>query len=258
MATGSTPGRPLADDETMSELQSWHVRARNLPEHARNPIHTDAGGRAAGFRGALVAGVTVYAYLTRPAVDAWGLEWIESGIAEVRFRSPVLDDDALTARPGPVADDGRVPIEAVVDGEVRAVAVVGRGGADPGDEAAPKGEPLDRLVVDLTGEWADYGLRAGEDAHLYAERDLVHVAVWPALANAVVHAQLARGSWIHTRSRIRHRSSAAVGGVATVEATVIDRFDTRSGERALLDVRISVDGSPVAHLEHEALVALAR
>ncbi|SVB41331.1 uncharacterized protein METZ01_LOCUS194185, partial [marine metagenome] len=45
----------------MTEPISWSVRARNLPEHARNPIHTDEGGRAAGFDAALVAGVTVYA-----------------------------------------------------------------------------------------------------------------------------------------------------------------------------------------------------
>ena len=40
---------------------TWSVQARNLPEHASNPIHTDEGGRAAGFDAALVAGVTVYA-----------------------------------------------------------------------------------------------------------------------------------------------------------------------------------------------------
>lgn len=33
---------------------SWSVHAKNLPEHARNPIHTDEGGRAAGFDGALL------------------------------------------------------------------------------------------------------------------------------------------------------------------------------------------------------------
>ena len=45
---------------------TWSVHAKNLPEHSRNAIHTDEGGKAAGFDGALVAGVTVYAYLTNP------------------------------------------------------------------------------------------------------------------------------------------------------------------------------------------------
>ena len=36
----------------------WSVTAQNLPEHARNAIHTDEGAQAAGFPRALVAGVT--------------------------------------------------------------------------------------------------------------------------------------------------------------------------------------------------------
>ena len=50
-------------------MRSSAVVARNLPEHARNAIHTDAGARAQGFPRALVAGVTTYAYLVHPAID---------------------------------------------------------------------------------------------------------------------------------------------------------------------------------------------
>ena len=39
---------------------------------------------------------------------------------------------------------------------------------------------------------------------------LVHPAVWPALANHLVHAEVARGSWIHTRSIIRHHAQIHV------------------------------------------------
>ena len=49
----------------------WSVKAQNLPEHARNPIHTDAGAQAAGFPRALVAGVTTsvsYTHLTLPTI----------------------------------------------------------------------------------------------------------------------------------------------------------------------------------------------
>ena len=53
------------------DLTSWSIIAQNLPEHARNPIHTDAGAQAAGFPRALVAGVTTYAYMTHPVVAAW-------------------------------------------------------------------------------------------------------------------------------------------------------------------------------------------
>jgi len=56
---------------------SWTVTAQNLAEHARNPIHTDAGAQAAGFPRALVAGVTTYAYLTHP-IAAAGLSFDEA------------------------------------------------------------------------------------------------------------------------------------------------------------------------------------
>ena len=108
----------------------------------------------------------------------------------------------------------------------------------------------------MTGGWADYGLRAGDDLGLYAEDGIVHPAVWPALANGVMTRHLVDGAWVHTRSRIRHHGIAHVGATATVQATVVDRFESRSGRRAVLDVAISVDGALVATIEHEAIVAL--
>ena len=51
---------------TDTELTHWSTRAINLPDHANNLIHTDEGARAAGFPGALVAGATIYAYMTHP------------------------------------------------------------------------------------------------------------------------------------------------------------------------------------------------
>jgi hypothetical protein len=75
------------------------------------------------------------------------------------------------------------------------------------------------------------------------------------LANTVVHAQLARGSWIHTRSRIKHYDIARQGEVATVRSRVVDRFH-RSGERAVLRVSIDVAGRPVASIEHEGIIDL--
>ena len=102
----------------VTEPTTWSVQARNLPEHARNPIHTDAGSRAAGFGTAMVAGTTVYAYLTRPVVDTWGVDWLRGGAALVEFASPVQPDD--TVRCVPFVADGHVEVRATVGGEVRA------------------------------------------------------------------------------------------------------------------------------------------
>ena len=233
-------------------LRSWTVRAVNLPEHAGNSIHTDAGARAAGFPAALVAGVTTYAYLTHPPAAGWGLEWVASGGGEVRFRSPVFDGDEVVCAPA-VDDDGQ-RIDAVVGGATRATLRAWRDGVPV---PAPRdGEELPPRRIQLTGHWgADYGERAGDDLDLYARHGIVHPAVWPSLANNVVHTSLARGSWIHVRSRIDHHATAPAGAWADVRSVVVDRFH-RSGERAVLDVRIEVDGQLVATLEHEAIIAL--
>ena len=169
--------------------QAWSVVARNLPEHAGNAIHTDAGARAAGFPRALVAGVTTYAYLTHPIVAAWGLDWVAHGGGEVRFRSPVFEHDQVHCIPIPDPDDsGAVTVEAQCqpgdEPGVRALLRAVPNGAELRDLRA--GEVLEPLVVELTGEWsADYGSRAGDDLSLYADHAIVHPAVWPALANRV-------------------------------------------------------------------------
>lgn len=235
----------------------FRITAANLPEHARNLIHTDAGARAAGFERALVAGVTTYAYLTHPLVEALGMPWLESGGGEVRFRRPVFDGDDLSCVPAAQADGTDVVVDAIVSGDeqpratVRAVLVAG-----PVPDMRP-GEPLRRRSVVLDGEYGSgYGSRAGDGWSFYADHGVTHPAVWPALANLVVGADVARGPWIHTRSIIRHHGVARAGATALIDAVVVRRFESH-GERAVLDVRITVDGQIVATLEHEAIVALA-
>lgn len=245
----------MEHSDSLPPPADWAVCARNLPEHARNAIHTDAGAQAAGFPRALVAGVTTYAYLTHPVVAAWGTAWLHGGAAEVRFRRPVFDGDEV-----------RCVVESTgSEVEVRAITTEGdqpratmrawwSSGAVPD---LRNGEPLRPVEIGLEGEWGtDYGWRAGDDLDIYRERGLVHPAVWPALANHVVHTQVARGSWIHLRSIVGHHGSALAGQVAVVESRVVGRRVVGSDERATLDVHVVVKGVVVAALEHEAIVSL--
>ena len=239
--------------------QAWSVRARNLPEHADNPIHTDEGGRAAGFSAALVAGVTVHAYMVRPVVEAWGEGWLATGSSTVEFLAPVEVGDLVDCVPEPVGN-GSVEVRALVDDDLRARLVAHPPGGvhDMGKDWSdrPLSERLPDHVEPLVDQWINYAERAGADLALCAKAAVVHPSVWPALANGVMTRHLVDGSWIHTSSRIAHHAAVPVGVSALVEATVVDRFDTRSGSRAVVDVRISVDGLPVVTIEHEALVSL--
>jgi acyl dehydratase len=235
-------------------VEPWRVVAQNLPEHARNPIHTDAGAQAAGFPRALVAGVTTYAYLTHPPMVAWGEAWIASGGGEVRFRRPVFDGDVV--RCTPTVDGDGVLVAAITDEPDQPRAVFRAVRTAEAAVSMREGERLPTKEIRLDGEWgSDYGLRAGDPLPLCADLGVVHPAVWPALANHVVHTEVARGSWIHMRSVVRHHGLARAGAIATVRSVVVRRFESH-GERAVLDVEIEVDGVVVATLEHEAIVAL--
>ncbi|MBI4933028.1 MAG: MaoC family dehydratase [Actinobacteria bacterium] len=234
--------------------QPWSIVAQNLPEHARNRIHTDDGAREAGFPRALVAGVTTYAYLTHPIAEAWGLGWVSSGGGEVRFRRPVFDGDLVRCVVEPI--DGGVAVAAVTDEPEQPRAVFRAVARAEAQAAMRPGELLPVKRIPLDAEWgSDYGARAGDPFDLYVRNGIVHPAVWPALANHVVHTEVARGSWIHTRSIVRHHALAPAGDTAEVRSTVVRRFESH-GERAVLDVHIVVNDQVVASLEHEAIVAL--
>jgi len=239
---------------TAQQPVEWSIVAQNLPEHARNPIHTDAGAQAAGFPRALVAGVTTYAYMTHPLVVAWGEDWLTRGGGEIRYRRPVFDQDVL--RCVPVFEDNAVLVEAITS-EPEQPRAIFRAVRDGGElKPLRDGEVLPLKEFELIDTFScDYGSRAGDEFPFYADRGLVHPAVWPALANDVVYNYVARGSWVHMRSIIRHHATAKVGTTAELRSVVVRRFESH-GERAVLDVHIVVGGQVVASLEHEAIVAL--
>ena len=55
-----------------SYLGPYPVEAFNASKESENKIHDDAVARRFGFRGGLVPGVDVYAYMTHLPVQRWG------------------------------------------------------------------------------------------------------------------------------------------------------------------------------------------
>ena len=241
--------RPASEKLTpVDAFPDWSINAVNLLEHSDNPVHTLEGGLAAGYAGAVVAGTTIYAYATRPVAEAWGAGWVTGGGLEVRFRGPVLADELVEV--GGDADG----VVASVDGRACTVLVPERTAEAPGD---PEGVRLEPTVVELGDRWTGYASRCGEDLGLYSAENLVHPVVWPMLGNRVFKLQLVDGAWVHTRSRIRHLAPVRPGDTVVIESWEIDRFSTRAGERAVVDMRMTVDDELVTSVEHEALVRLA-
>jgi len=75
----------------MSAPAAYEVIAFNTAAASDNKIHEDSVARRFGFRGALVPGVEVYAYMAHLPVARWGRAWLESGQIDCRFLKPVYD-----------------------------------------------------------------------------------------------------------------------------------------------------------------------
>src|SRR6516162_10106478 len=116
---------------TDSYLGPYRVDAFNASKESENKIHDDAIARQFGFRGGLVPGVDVYAYMTHLPVQRWGRAWLECGAAECRLLRPVYDGDTaiVTAAKSAAGLDLRIESH----GEV---CVTGRAGL-PSEPIAP-------------------------------------------------------------------------------------------------------------------------
>src|SRR4029077_996841 len=71
----------------------YEVRARNGAAASENKIHDNTVAQRFGFRGALVPGVEVFAYMAHVPVAHFGRAWLEQGAVECRFLKPVYDGD---------------------------------------------------------------------------------------------------------------------------------------------------------------------
>lgn len=80
------------------------IRARNTAPDSPNRIHTEEA-KQYGFKGGIVPGLTLYAYMVGPLLEHFGSDWLESGQMETRFRQPVYDGEEITLSVNPTGDD---------------------------------------------------------------------------------------------------------------------------------------------------------
>jgi hypothetical protein len=76
--------------------KNWSEFAFNQVPDSNNKIHGDEVAKQYGFKGGLVPGVTLSAYLAHPAVEAWGEDWLNRGYAHIKIVSPVYDGNQFS------------------------------------------------------------------------------------------------------------------------------------------------------------------
>jgi hypothetical protein len=263
--------------EVGQELPAYEVIAKNYGVDHSNRIHSDEGAARYGFAGALVPGVGLYAYLTRPAVDALGLEWLERGAMSAKFIKPVYDGEKAQARAIATQND---PIELKLEllnqsGELCAVGSAGMPNSLPA--LNPKDYPFcppaglrpasiasfsigDALGsvefdLDLKDESPKFLDNVVESAPIYDS--VCHPAFWIAQANEILMRNIALGPWIHTASDAQHYAIARDGERLSLRGRVVDLYERRGHELIVADLGlIGENDRPIVHIKHTAIIKL--
>jgi acyl dehydratase len=269
---------------TLEPLPDYVVKARNTSSNSENKIHDDATARRYGFRGALVPGVTVYAYLTQPLVAAFGAAWLERGAATVRFHKPVMDGEEVRVAGRVTARDAS-RVTATVTGATAAESEAATLAAtlpaglptpvnlamyrqlplpDPRPDATRAhlqgldalGTPVNCYDETAAAEWLE---RVGDPLPFYHGRTAwVHPAFFLDQANRALRQNVRLGPWIHAGSVVRHLGGARVGETLATRGRVRSLFEEKGREFVELDlVVVAGDRSrPVAHILHTAIYQL--
>jgi hypothetical protein len=251
-------------------MRPHSVVAFNTATASGNKIHDDEVARRFGFRGGLVPGVDVYAYLYHPPVEAWGRAWLERGTMRARLRQPVYDGHRVTISPG---RDGRLELrdetgERCADGTA-AMSEIAPSLPDPADwpEVDQVDDPPAAAAETLApgtalglaphrfhaDRHAEYLAEVRETAPIYAEEGIAHPGWILRDANYVLSTNVRLGPWIHVESVVQHHGVVADGQEVGCRGIVTEEWDHKGHRFVRLDVLHLADGHPVAQTQHTAI-----
>jgi len=251
-------------------MRAHSLVAFNTATASANKIHDDEVARRFGFRGGLVPGVDVYAYLCHPPVEAWGLDWLRRGTMRARFHQPVYDGHRVDITPG---DNGALQLHDEA-GELCA-----DGTASLPNGTAPTPDPADWPDVDQVDDpppaspevlvpgtafgLAPHGFHADrhgeyladvrETAAIYHDEGIAHPGWILRDANYVLSANVRLGPWIHVESIVQHHDVIHDGEEVTARALVTKEWDHKGHRFVELDVLHLGNLRPVARTTHTAI-----
>ena len=261
---------------------SYRVRARNTSTDSENKIHDDSVAASYGFRGGLVPGVTVYAYMTVPIVDRFGLDWLERGSVQVKFHQPFYDGEEVIVRAevNESADPVNVSITASrEDGIACATALatvndrsawLGEARLDdypeaplPDIEARPvpsrdlliPGTALGTLTETISVPDAATLENLDERLPIYRRAEAIaHPFTLLSLANQILVRNYKLGPWIHAASDLINWSAARDGEEISVRGRIADCFERKGHEFVVLDLLVVAEKARIVQqVRHTAI-----
>ncbi len=263
------------------QLPIYLVDGYNYAKDHDNKIHSDDGAAQYGFKGGLVPGVGLYAYLTHPVVEALGREWLQRGAMTAKFLKPIYHGEELNVRSTVTNVDPLTFGLELCDaaGEVRAVGEASLPPTakemltakfpqrplptrklSPAIASLPVGTGLGSLA--WRSGWTE--LEENFRAHMrttlplyFGDEMVCHPAFYVAQANELLMANVQLGPWIHTGSEVQHYSMPRDGERLSLRGQIAAAFEKRGHEIVTLELGLfAEDPRPIAHLRHTAIVRL--
>jgi acyl dehydratase len=255
------------------------LRAHNDAAASANKIHDDTVAAQYGFRGGLVPGVTVYAYMTYPLVQSFGEAWLSRGTANIRFARPFYEGDQVT-----VSGTVQAVAETGLDLDMRSTNAEGvdcgfgsatlpaHGAMAPAPDDVPAGpadrrrmpvswaaivvgEPLPSLTLTAgQPENQEYCQTHGDDLAVYqGAQGCVHPGLLLRQCNRIFSECFVLGPWIHVASDVTTYRLCRVGEALEVRGMPIEKFAKKGHEFVVLDVRILANGAVAQRVKHTCI-----
>jgi hypothetical protein len=270
----------------MPMLPVYRVRARNTSADSENKIHDDATAASYGFRGGLVPGITVYAYMTVPVVERFGIPWLEHGSMQVKFHKPFYDGEEVIIQAEADEKIDRVEITVAAereDGAVCAAAVASLSkqstrAAYPRLEDYPQaplsdlearpvasrdslaaGTVLGTLTETIGVDNLNLLESLDERLPIYFGAEAVaHPFVLLRMANQILMSNYKLGPWIHAASDLTGWSAARVGDEICVRGRIAECFEHKGHEFAVLDLLLVANDRRVVQQVRHTTIYLPR
>lgn len=265
------------------QLPTYSVIGYNYAELHDNKIHSDEVAAQYGFKGGLVPGVGVYAYLTHPLVEAFGREWLQQGAMKTRFLKPIyhgeeaivqttirqtfvpafglelFNPDGILCAVGeasipailPTINPAEYPHRTLPAPEQRPSATIAN---------LPIGTILGSLdwQLDVSALEAKFLSDVRATLPLYfGSAAVCHPAFYLAQANEILMANVRLGPWIHIGSEVQHYALPRDGQQLSLRGYVAEAVEKRGHEIVVLELGLFTEESnPIARIRHTAIVKL--
>jgi hypothetical protein len=246
-----------------SPLPDYRVRASTNTLTHQNLIHDDEFARKCGYRGALVPGASIYAYLTHSLVELFGRDWLERGAAEIRFVLPVYEGEELRIAGGlsSMTREGGICVDFQALNSKGVVCAAGSASLPPDHrksspeiDSFPPGnhrpgrritlqtleinENLNPLISEFTRQtqWA-YCQKILRDHHpLFQE--VIHPGWLLSQAGLILAANYDLPAWIHVQSVIHNHRIQTEECVVETRGRVKDKLEAKGNHYLVLELAL--------------------